>query len=208
MKSAEQMSLPEKKQEDPLARLRKIMEKQETPKEKEPEVKSMTVGKLEELQKLLITIDPDTFLNRKTGKYWSEEELKAAHDLLKEVISVREKLDSNTKKKLYRHIEERWKAKSEEAFSRLEKEVRYLELGVKKRELGYLLLSSEEINQLNELDSLGLGRKSRNQLLEELNKGIATLREFGIDEQKLKALEERFRKTRNAFKKALPKREI
>ena len=229
MLSPEQISLPEKNlseqpfeqapkpEVDSLAGLRKLLEKPEAKKEPESEVKSMTIGEMEKIQELLNSVSASRILGRdlRSNRQYETRE-KELERVLKEdsqildFLGSKPNFDSNTKRKLYRQIMEKdWNPKLEKAGRELESEIELLELWGKERTQS---LTEEEkskkdfllVEKLSDSQFPQSGVKERERLIKT---GLFCLRAFGFDQQRLNELEERFKKARNAFKKALKKLE-
>lgn len=160
--------------------------------QEQEEVKSMTVGRMEDVRDLL-KIDAKTFVEiflgrKKTYDTSEKQQLEREQSLIKEFLSAEENLDSNTKKKLYHHIfEENWKPKLEEITNLVERQMQELARMKELNQKGGL--SEEEGAELYRLQT----ENTKTGRLRELADGIKVLADFGFDEQKLKELKERLK---------------
>ena len=226
MPSPEQISLPEKNsseqpleqvpkpEADPLARLRKLLEKPEA--KEEPKEKSITVGKLEEFKKFLEALDTDKFIRMPSphelySRSWDwesmspskQEALKETAEeedrnraLVKEFLSAKDNLNSKSKRKLWDQIyKETWLKKIERSFQELEHELEILELRKKDLQMKKgkpVLLKEGEEEKLRH----GFPGPTKEESIARLTAGLQTLRDFGFDEEKLKDFEARLKKAK------------
>ena len=128
-------------------------EKSESPEEGQKEAaEAMTIGRMEEVRDLLGKMDVETFLDRREGNYTEEKErIQRNRDLIKEFLSAKNGLDSNSKEKLYKDIFEKgWKPKLEGVFNKISEELKELEL-IRKGKKEFDSLSAEEKSRFSYL---------------------------------------------------------
>lgn len=189
---------------DYLKRQLGMSEQSEKPKlpeqEKKEVVEAMTIGRMEEFRELLNNIDMETFLGQREGGYSHEKEkIKKGQELIKEFLSAKDGLDSNSKEKLYNHIlEENWKPKLERVFDKISEELKGLEILRDGRDKDYQSLSDEEMKIYMHL----LLHATKTGLARQIDAELKKLEEFGFDEQRLNGLKEQLRALKRPPKKA------
>ena len=111
-------------------------------------------------------------------------------DFCREFLNAKESLDSNTKRKLWEKIyKENWQPYLQNTFTILKNDLQELELKKKMRRSPEQEISTEELNFLR-------SNKSDKHLINELSFGISQLKKFSFPEEKLKELENQFKKVK------------
>jgi len=204
LKSSEKPEFKQKSaelSENPIERLRQIAgtrEKTETQEQALP----MTIGRMEEFHNFILKLSQDKFLGGDLPNYYSKfneppqrtteklYELAEVEDFCREFLNAKESLDSNTKRKLWEKIyKENWQPFLQNTFTILKNDLQELELKKKMRRSPEQEISTEELNFLR-------SNKSDKHLINELSFGISQLKKFSFPEEKLKELENQFKKVK------------
>ncbi|MDO8429996.1 MAG: hypothetical protein Q7S73_01350 [bacterium] len=211
MTSPEQIPLPEQnKKEDPLAKLRGLLEKKSELVREELKKESMSMKKMEKFKDSLLGLDLDGFIkmfsldsgqkrDEKPEEYEMDDFQKQAEleNSIREFLDAKDDLDSESKRKLWDQIyKENWLKALEHSFQELQYELETLELlkkskTMEKGELVPLTENEEKLLRYSDPDSI-----NKTKTVKRLTAGLQALKSFKFDERRLKELEDRFKKVK------------